>query len=84
VTQRVQSAIRRARGTWRIRDADLRDVTHLLDAGYEPFAVQGTRVFVRQRQRDWSAAVVLVVAALAAIVVVRWLIILLLAWLVVG
>lgn len=83
MTRRIHAAIRRARGAWAIREAHPRDAGSLLCEGWEPYGAGPGRVYLRRRHRDWSAAAVLVVVALAAIVAVRWLIVLLLAWLVV-
>jgi hypothetical protein len=82
--ERVESVVRRAHGTWAIRETHPRDAGPLLDAGWEPYGADPGRVYLRRRERDWSAAVVLVVTALAVIVVARWLIVLFLAWLVVA
>ena len=82
--RRLEASIRQARGTWAIRETHPRDAGSLLNAGWEPYGAGPGRVYLRQRERDWSAAVVLVVAALAVVVVARWLIVLLLAWLVVA
>ena len=80
MSERVQNAIRQARGNWAVLVVDSHDVPD----GWEPFAAEAGRVWVRRRERDWGAAVVLVAIVIGAIVVARWLLVLLIAWLVVA